>query len=295
MKYHLSHGRTQLKRLPRNVLGARRGFAAYSKTSPGGLIMVAAREAVRAIRDPYLRGDSVAAVGEATGQAALERMLARMKRESEGRQVLEDQPTLEKEDDLAAKLRLLPAHTFGGAFARYLDMHGFEFGKRPPVELIADPQLAYVMQRYRETHDLLHTLTGVPVSVTGETALKWFEMSQTGLPMTALAAFFGGVRAETSERDTLPGLVNYCARAGRDSKFFMGVYFERHWETPLVDLRKMLQLPKMPKNLPSLDASWDPSREKVLRGHYEGVIQSLGQNGDEQRKAPFLTYLKQLQ
>ena len=58
-------------------------------------------------------------------------------------------------------------------------MHGFSFGERPPVRLIVDPELAFVMQRYRETHDLLHTVYGIPVSVGGEVALKWFEMVQT--------------------------------------------------------------------------------------------------------------------
>ena len=96
------------------------------------------------------------------------------------------------------RLNGLPANTLGGAYARYLSMHGFELGKRPPVKLILDPELAFVMQRYRDTHDLLHTVFGVPVSVSGEVALKWFEMVQTGLPMTVLAAFFGGLRAEAS-------------------------------------------------------------------------------------------------
>jgi ubiquinone biosynthesis protein Coq4 len=31
-----------------------------------------------------------------------------------------------------------------------------------------DPQLAYVMTRYRETHDLVHTVLGMPTNMLGE-------------------------------------------------------------------------------------------------------------------------------
>lgn len=37
---------------------------------------------------------------------------------------------------------------------------------------ISDPDLAYVLQRYREIHDLLHVLTGAPTSVLGELGQK---------------------------------------------------------------------------------------------------------------------------
>lgn len=45
--------------------------------------------------------------------------------------------------------------------------------------------------RYREVHDLWHVLSGLPPTVEGELALKWFELVQTGLPVCALGAVFG--------------------------------------------------------------------------------------------------------
>lgn len=45
--------------------------------------------------------------------------------------------------------------------------------------------------RYREVHDLWHVLSDLPPTVEGELALKWFELTQTGLPMCALGAVFG--------------------------------------------------------------------------------------------------------
>ena len=38
---------------------------------------------------------------------------------------------------------------------------------RLPVRFVDDVDLAYVMQRYRETHDLVHTLLGCPSNMLG--------------------------------------------------------------------------------------------------------------------------------
>jgi hypothetical protein len=146
------------------------------------------------------------------------------------------------------------------------------------------------MQRYRDTHDVLHALLGVPVSVTGEVALKWFEMAQTRLPMTALAAFFGGLRAEGSTR----AYVDWCARAGRRSRLFLTVDFDREWTSDLPELRERLGLPAQPDNLPSLDAAWDASRVPLLRQHYQEASAALGQGSDPRRRAPFGHYLARL-
>jgi ubiquinone biosynthesis protein COQ4 len=66
--------------------------------------------------------------------------------------------------------------------------------ERAPVSFVDDPELAYVMTRYREVHDLFHTVLGMPTNMLGEITVKWFEALQTGLPMCALGAFFGPVR-----------------------------------------------------------------------------------------------------
>lgn len=51
---------------------------------------------------------------------------------------------------------------------------------RPSVRFIDDPELAYVMTRYRQVHDFWHVLSGLETDVFGEIALKWFEFMQTG-------------------------------------------------------------------------------------------------------------------
>lgn len=39
---------------------------------------------------------------------------------------------------------------------------------RADVQFVDDEELAYVMQRYREVHDLLHTLLGMPTNMLGQ-------------------------------------------------------------------------------------------------------------------------------
>lgn len=57
-----------------------------------------------------------------------------------------------------------------------------------------DPQLAYVMTRYRECHDLVHTILGMPTNMLGEVAVKWIEALNIGLPMCYGGAVFGAMR-----------------------------------------------------------------------------------------------------
>jgi len=65
---------------------------------------------------------------------------------------------------------------------------------RMEVRFLADPKLAYLMTRYRECHDLVHTVLNMPTNMLGEVAVKWVEALNTGLPMCYGGAVFGAVR-----------------------------------------------------------------------------------------------------
>lgn len=43
---------------------------------------------------------------------------------------------------------------------------------RAPTRFVDDEELAYVIQRYREVHDMLHTLLGMPTNILGECSLS---------------------------------------------------------------------------------------------------------------------------
>lgn len=65
---------------------------------------------------------------------------------------------------------------------------------RLEVRFMDDPDLAYVMTRYRECHDLVHAVLGMPTNMLGEVAVKWVEALNMNLPMCWGAAVFGAAR-----------------------------------------------------------------------------------------------------
>ncbi|MEQ2187647.1 Ubiquinone biosynthesis protein [Goodea atripinnis] len=88
------------------------------------------------------------------------------------------------------------------------------------------------MLRYREVHDLLHTLLGMPTNMLGEVAVKWFEAAQTGLPMCALGAVLGPLRLNS-----------------RRARCVLCIFYERRWEQSLEDLRQELNIEPPPVTL----------------------------------------------
>lgn len=63
---------------------------------------------------------------------------------------------------------------------------------RADVKFVDNEELAYVMQRYREVHDLLHTLLGMPTNMLGETV--FCEMCVMCCGMCAIPQFSYSVR-----------------------------------------------------------------------------------------------------
>lgn len=74
---------------------------------------------------------------------------------------------------------------FRFAYARFMETFNFKADDRPLVKYVPDFELAYILQRYKETHDFYHTLLLAEddISVLGEAAVKWFEMTQLNLPV----------------------------------------------------------------------------------------------------------------
>lgn len=205
--------------------------------------------AVKALNNP-LRADMVAALGETTGGPALRHLQRRMAADAEGRLILAARPLIDGTTLKTHRLDCLPPNTFGAAYARFLRKHGYDPEGRDPVRFVDDPELAYVMTRYRQTHDFAHVLCGLPPSVVGEIALKWFEAVQTKLPMCALSAVVGPLTGSLGarERDDLRNrLVPWALRAGAGTvKPLLFVNFEAEFATPLCDLRQRLGLEPAP-------------------------------------------------
>ncbi|RNF10879.1 ubiquinone biosynthesis protein-like protein [Trypanosoma rangeli] len=159
------------------------GIAGAARSLPS---FVAA--SVSAAWDPT-NADAVAAVGEITATAALEHMKRVMLAERTGRMILKNQPCVT--DDVLERASRQPPGTFGHRYALYMNHNHFRPSGRTPVTRVADPTLAYVMRRYRETHDFLHTCTGCGRTVEEELAIKLLEWRHTGIPLGLLAVLGG--------------------------------------------------------------------------------------------------------
>lgn len=155
---------------------------------------------VRAIRDPT-DGAAVSAVGELSSLEALENTKRVMLSDRTGRTILRYQPHVT--DETLHYATSLPEGTFGQRYAAYMNHNGFTPSGRTPVKHIADPTLAYVMTRYRQCHDFLHTCTGAGRTVEEELALKLLEFYHTGLPLGVLAVAGGSPHLTSAQRDRM--------------------------------------------------------------------------------------------
>lgn len=193
--------------------------------------------AAAALLDPR-RHDMVAVLGETTGNKALTRLYARMSDDSEGSRILVDKPRISSSTIDLDALRKLPADSLGRTYIRFLEDNKVTPDSRLPVQFVDDPELAYVMQRYREGHDLFHTVLGMPTNMLGEVAVKWVEAIQTGLPMCYGGAVFGPLRFRPKQRQKYVSVyLPWAIRVGRTARLLMNVYFEERWEQSIHDVR----------------------------------------------------------
>ncbi|KAH8991174.1 ubiquinone biosynthesis protein COQ4 mitochondrial [Lactarius akahatsu] len=188
---------------------------------------LAAGSAFMSLADPR-RADMVAALGETTAGPVLPYLLDNMLASEEGRRILKERPRINTSTVDMAALARLPENTFGHAYVTWLERCGVTPDTRDPVHYIDDPELAYVMQRYRECHDFYHALCGLPVSVEYELALKVFEFANLGLPSAgARARFFS---------EYMP----WALRCGSAARSVITVYWEERWSQDLEELKKEL-------------------------------------------------------
>lgn len=225
-------------------------------------VAVAIHSATTALSDPA-RADAVASLGEVTGAVALGLMRERMLLDETGRRILREKPVVGKTSiDLDGLLTGSSGNlerstsrgnggddglTFGSAYASFMEKHGFDPDERSQVKYIADPELAYVMLRYRQCHDFWHALTGLPPTVLGELGLKWLELIQTGLPVAALSATVGSLRLSPGEREILTTqYLPWAIQVGKNGAYLMNVYYEDEFDTNLQELRNRLGIVPAP-------------------------------------------------
>jgi ubiquinone biosynthesis protein COQ4 len=146
-------------------------------------------------------------------------------------------------------LAALPPGTLGHEYARFLRSRGFTPDVFAIDEAVPD-RASYVAQRFRQTHDLWHVLTGFSTDAASEVALQAFTYGQTGAPSTGIIAAIGTLRAAVAGY-RIGGATLAAYRNGRAASYLGAFPWEEHWATPIAELRALLgitpvEMPAMP-------------------------------------------------
>lgn len=192
------------------------------------------------------RPDLIATLSESTATTFLPRLHEAMSSHPEGRQILRDRPVVNSKTVDLNYLRSLRRGTVGREYVEWMDRDGITPDSREVVRYIDSPALAYTMLRYRQTHDLYHTLFSLPPTLAHELSLKVVEWANMSLPAAALSSLFGpfrlsGKRREMWRRDWVP----WALRTGAEGRSLVGVYWEKRWEQGIGELRRELGVQRM--------------------------------------------------
>lgn len=224
-------------------------------------IILATGSAIQSLVNPR-RGDMIAALSEATAQPFfINRLRDQMLSHPTGRQILKERPRITSQTLSLPYLRGLPKNSVGYTYGAWLDREGVTPDTRDATRYIDDEECAYVMQRYREAHDFYHAITGLPVIVEGEIALKWFEWTNMGMPVAALSALFGPLRLSRKQRARLRKVwIPWAISEGQRSTCLLNVYWEKELLTDCNELRQKLGFSK-PPDLRNKKEWWSPTGE----------------------------------
>uniref|UniRef100_A0A1A8QCU3 Ubiquinone biosynthesis protein COQ4 homolog, mitochondrial n=1 Tax=Nothobranchius rachovii TaxID=451742 RepID=A0A1A8QCU3_9TELE len=221
-------------------------YSGHIITTPFQKALLAVGSGVVALQDPY-RHDMVAVLGETTGHLVLINLRDRMRNDPEGYTILTERPKIRLSTLDLEKMASLPDGSFGREYLRFLEDNEVTPDSRAEVKFVDDEELAYVMLRYREVHDLMHTLLGMPTNMLGEVAVKWFEAAQTGLPMCALGALLGPLRLNTRRLQSLfTSLGPWALQNGWQARCVLSIFYERRWDQSLEELRRELKIQPPP-------------------------------------------------
>jgi ubiquinone biosynthesis protein COQ4 len=184
-------------------------------------------------------------VEEITGRPRFRALLAEMEHTPEGRRLMKQRPELSSEHVDYDHLRALPATTFGGAYVRHLDSNGITADyQAAATRHVDDPDIAYLMRRFRQTHDVWHALLGLGITGHEEVIIHWFSYGQLRLPVSAMIMMLGTMKHIVLERrwGAFRHSMFDAYRAGRDAAPLMPVIWEDLWEAPIETVRAAFNL-----------------------------------------------------
>lgn len=217
-------------------------FAIDATTMPGRERWRRALSALATVMADPDRTDQVLVFSIYANAGSLPSRIHRFLDDPTGRRLFEERRYLDSRTIDLDALAALPTNTLGHAYATFMRANGLtpDVFDAPP-EQVRDEQMTYVVQRLRQTHDLWHVVTGFQTTPTSEIALQAFTFGHLGAPSSAVLALAGTLRA-ARVMPTLFLEVARAFRAGRRADRLATFAWEDHWETPLDEVRALLDI-----------------------------------------------------
>ncbi|KAJ0181083.1 hypothetical protein K1T71_003168 [Dendrolimus kikuchii] len=214
----------------------------FIATNPFQRMLLSWGSAAISLLNPH-RGDMIACLGEITGEDSMKYMRSKMLETAEGIEILNEMPRINSTNVSFERLSQMPENTVGRVYADFMRDNNITADSRLPVQFIADPELAYVMQRYREVHDLVHATLFMKTNMLGEVTIKWVEGIQTKLPMCISGGIWGAARLRPKHRQMyLKYYLPWAIKTGNNAKFMQGIYFEKRWDQDIDDFHKEMNI-----------------------------------------------------
>lgn len=141
-------------------------------------------------------------------------------------------------------LEQLPPGSLGHVYAQQLRSQGLSPDSLIDPAPITSPE-QYVVHRLRETHDIVHVLTGFGTDGAGELGLQAFNLAQNRSAL-AVMLIFGGMLKTLQDDEPLEPLLSALARGfelGLRAPCVIARRLEDGWDRPLADWQRELGLP----------------------------------------------------
>jgi len=142
------------------------------------------------------------------------------------------------------QLQELPEGSLGRVYADQLISQGIT-----PDSLI-DPSPVtnsqdFVVHRLKETHDIVHVLTGFGIDGASELGLQGFNLAQNRSPLSVMLIFGGMLSALQNDEPLAPMLraLAHGFQMGLDADLVIARKLEGGWDRPLTDWQRELNLP----------------------------------------------------
>ena len=135
-----------------------------------------------------------------------------------------------------------PKDSLGYAYASSLKQAGFQ----PLTAAVAiDSDTSYVENRWQQTHDIWHIITGFDTSEIGEIGLQAFYLAQFQLPLASMLIANALISTTVFQPEALSSLLSAIAKGwemGQIAKPLIAQKWEEAWEKPVSLWRSQLNV-----------------------------------------------------